>query len=62
MSDTIRINTTPNGSDKYVKVKLDQEFDFIEILSLKLSQDTYRQFCSDYGIVGRVSLIMVWCT
>jgi hypothetical protein len=37
MSDTIRINTTPNGSDKYVKVKLDQEFDFIEILSLKLS-------------------------
>jgi hypothetical protein len=38
MSDTIRINTTPNGSDKYVKVKLDQEFDFIEILSLKLSR------------------------
>jgi hypothetical protein len=49
MSDTIRINTTPNGSDKYVKVKLDQEFDFIEILSLY--QDTYRQFCSDYGVI-----------
>ncbi len=56
MSDTIRIRTTPNGNDKYLKVKLDQEFDFIEILSLKISQEeTYRKFCSDYGvIVGRV--------
>ena len=56
MSNTIRINTTPNGSDKYLKVKLDQDFDFIEILSLRLSQeDAYTKFCSDYGtIVGRV--------
>ncbi len=56
MSDTIRINTTPNGSDKYLKVNLKQDFDFIEILSLKISQeDAYRKFCSDYGaIVGRV--------
>jgi hypothetical protein len=50
MSDTIRINTTPNGSDKYVKVKLDQEFDFIEILSL--CKTHYRQFCSDYGVMS----------
>lgn len=58
MSDTIRIRTTPNGSDKYLKVKLDQKFDFVEILSLKISQeDAYRKFCSDYGtIVGRVSV------
>lgn len=58
MSDTIRIRTTPNGSDKYLKVKLDQKFDFVEILSLKISQeDAYRKFCSDYGvIVGRVSI------
>ena len=58
MSNTIRIRTTPNGSDKYVKVNLEQDFDFIEILSLKISQeDTYRKFCSDYGvIVGRVSI------
>ena len=56
MSNTIRIRTTPNGSDKYLKVKLEQDFDFVEILSLKISQeDTYRKFCSDYGaIVGRV--------
>lgn len=58
MSNTIRIRTTPNGSDKYLKVKLDQDFDFIEILSLKISQeDAYRKFCSDYGtIVGRVTV------
>jgi hypothetical protein len=58
MSNSIRIRTTPNGSDKYVKVKLDQEFDFIEILSLKISQDkAYQKFCSDYGVIaGRVSI------
>jgi len=56
MSNTIRIKTTPNGGDKYLKVKIDQDFDFIEILSLKLTQeDAYRKFCSDYGaVVGRV--------
>jgi hypothetical protein len=56
MSNTIRIRTTPNGNDKYLKVNLNQKFDFIEILSLKISQeDAYRRFCSDYGsIVGRV--------
>ena len=58
MSDSIRIRTTPNGNDKYLKVKLEQDFDFIEILSLKISQeDVYRKFCSDYGtIVGRVTV------
>ena len=56
MSETIRIRTTPNGNDTYVKVKIDQEFDFLEVLSLKISdEDAYRTFCSDYGtIVGRV--------
>lgn len=56
MSNTIRIRTTPNGNDKYLKVNLNQKFDFIEILSLKISQeDAYRRFCSDYGaVVGRV--------
>jgi len=56
MSETIRIRTTPNGNDSYLKVKIDQEFDFIEVLSLKISQEeAYRNFCSDYGaIVGRV--------
>lgn len=55
-NNTIRIKTTPNGGDKYLKVKLEQSFDFIEILSLKITQeDAYRTFCSDYGVVvGRV--------
>lgn len=58
MSNTIRIRTTPNGDDQYVKVNLEQDFDFIEILSLKISQeDAYTKFCSDYGvIVGRVTV------
>ena len=53
---TIRIRTTPLGSDKYVKLNINQEFDFIEVLSLKISQEqAYRNFCSDYGVVaGRV--------
>ena len=56
MSKNIRIRTTPNGDDKYLKLKLEQDFDFIEILSIKISQeDAYRKFCSDYGVVvGRV--------
>ena len=56
MGNSIRIRTTPNGGDKVIKVKLEQEFDFIEILSLKITQeDVYRRFCSDYGVVvGRV--------
>lgn len=53
---SIRIRTTPGGEDKHVTVKLEQEFDFLEILSLKISQeDLYRSFCADYGVVvGRV--------
>ena len=56
MSNTIRIRTSPNGGDKYIKTLITQDFDFIEILSLKLTQeDVYRDFCSDYGVVvGRV--------
>lgn len=56
MSESIRIRTTPNGGDKYVKVKIDQDIDFVEILSLKITQDeVYQNFCSDYGVVvGRV--------
>lgn len=52
----IRIRTTPNGEDKFIKIKLEQDFDFIEVLSLKISQEeVYRRFYSDYGVVvGRV--------
>ena len=58
MSKNIRIRTTPNGEDSYLKVKLEQDFDFLEVLSLKISQEeTYKNFCSDYGVVvGRVTV------
>lgn len=56
MSKSLRIRTTPGGEDKYIKFKLEQDFDFLEVLSLKLTQqDVYRRFYSDYGVVvGRV--------
>lgn len=51
----IRIRTNV-GDTNFLKVKLEQDFDFLEILSLKISQeDIYRRFYSDYGVVvGRV--------
>ena len=56
MQRNIRIRTKPNDGDKYVKIKIDQSFDFLEILSLKLTQaDVYRKFASNYGVIaGRV--------
>ena len=58
MSDNIRIKTTPGGGETLVNLQVNQKFDFIEILSLKISQDeAYRRFCSDYGVVvGRVTV------
>lgn len=43
-------------SGSHLKLNLEQDFDFIEVLSLKISQEeAYRRFCSDYGaVVGRV--------
>ena len=57
-NETIRIRTTPNGSDKSISMQIEQKFDYIEILSLSISQeDVYRRYCSDYGIVvGRVTV------
>jgi len=57
MSKSYRIRTTP-GVDKSLNVLIDQEFDYLEILSLKLLQsEIYTRQCSDYGvIVGRVSV------
>jgi len=53
---SIRVRTTP-GVDKNIRVELNQDFDFIEILSLKIAQeDIYESFCADYGVlVGRVT-------
>lgn len=52
----IRINTSLGIENQYININLEQEFDNINILSLKLSQaDVYNSFNADYGcIVGRV--------
>ena len=58
MGKSIRIKTTPGGGDKYVSLNIEQDFDFLEVLSVKIRQeDVYRRFCADYGVVvGRVIL------
>ena len=57
MSKSIRLRTQP-GVDKSIKISIDQEFDYLEILSIKILQsDIYTRQCSDYGVVvGRVSV------
>jgi len=57
MSNSYRIRTTP-GVDKSIKVRIDQDFEYLEILSLKVLQsDIYTRQCADYGvIIGRVSI------
>lgn len=49
-----RIQT--DGSDKNLIIQLNQTYDTLDILSLKISQDKiYRSFSSDYGVlIGRV--------
>ena len=56
MGQSYRIKTEV-GSNKTINVQLDQEFEFLEILSLKIQQsDIYTRSCADYGvIVGRVT-------
>ena len=57
MSNSYRIRTKP-GVDSSIRVLVDQEFEYLEILSLKILQDQiYNRQCSDYGVVvGRVSV------
>jgi len=52
-----RINTEV-GKDKKITVELNQDFDLMEILSLKFSQtQAYTSFCADYGVVcGRITV------
>ena len=54
----IRIPIDLNNNDKNITVKIEQEFDNLEVLSLKISNaDAYTRMCSDFGvIVGRVML------
>lgn len=55
MSKSYRIRTEV-GVDQQINVQLEQDFDQIEILSLKVrSEDVYTRMCADYGVVvGRV--------
>ena len=55
MPKSYRIRTEP-GVDKQIRVNIEQDFDFLEILSLKIRQDElYTDFCANYGVVvGRV--------
>ena len=57
MSNSYRIRTKV-GVDQSIKLQLDQEYDFLEILSLKIvPSQVYLRNCSDYGvIVGRVNV------
>ena len=56
MGQSYRIRTEL-GINKTINIQLDQEFEFLEILSLKLQQeDVYVKSCAEYGvIVGRVT-------
>jgi hypothetical protein len=46
------------GKDNKITVELKQDYELLEILSLKFSQkDAYASYCSDYGVVcGRISV------
>ena len=50
--------STNIGKDQILKVELKQDFDLLEILSLKFTQkDIYTSLCSDYGVVcGRITV------
>ena len=56
MGQSYRIRTEL-GVNKTINVQLDQDFEFLEILSLKIQQtDIYSRSCSEYGVVvGRVN-------
>ena len=55
MPKSYRIRTEV-GVDKYINVNLEQDWESLEILSLKiLANNVYSRFCSTYGVVtGRV--------
>jgi len=46
------------GEDQYIKFEIKQDFDLLEVLSLKMSQrDVYTSLCADYGVVcGRLTV------
>lgn len=55
MGNSYRIRTTP-GVDQNITLQIDQDFEQLEVLSLKIRQDdVYLRSCSDYGVIaGRI--------
>ena len=55
MGNSYRIRTTP-GKDQNIVIDINQDFEQLEILSLKIRQDdVYNRDCSDYGVIaGRI--------
>jgi len=56
-SQRIYFNSNQGETDKYIKVRLEQETDSLEFLSMRIdTKDVYRDFNADYGVlVGRVT-------
>lgn len=56
MNSSYRIKYNQENSTDHLKIKIDKSFDFLEVLTLKISQeDVYKTYTSDYGVlVGRV--------
>jgi hypothetical protein len=56
MGQSVRLRTGI-GVDQKINVELQQDFEFLEILSLKIQQaDVYNRNCANYGVVvGRVT-------
>jgi hypothetical protein len=58
MNRSQRIHLNPNEThlDRHIKIRLEQDVDFFEFLSMKIdTKDVYRNFNADYGVlVGRV--------
>jgi hypothetical protein len=56
-SQQIYLNTNDVNTDKYVKVRLEQNIDTLEFLSMSIDvKDIYNNFNADYGVlVGRVT-------
>lgn len=56
-SKRIWLNLNEQEQDKYIKFKLEQDIDTLEIMSLKIdTKEAYQDFNADYGVlIGRVT-------
>ena len=57
MKESKVIRILPKRGTQNINIDLEQDFDYLEILSMKILQkDAYRIFCSDKGVlVGKVT-------